>query len=151
MCCIYALLKSSKPESPNQPCNRGRRYVSHPVSQPLWAKQTYPSDPSKSSDCGDHPGSTMHPASASIHGEIHNDPCSNSMTGLARLRVAPSVEEVLLAESWAPAQLHSSALGQRMMRHRVAPSWWLGLLASWPVQHCAFAASRFGVPCARCS
>ena len=55
-----------------------------------------PSDPSKSSDCGHHHGSTKHPASESTHVENHNGPGSNSTIGRERLQVALSVEEVLL-------------------------------------------------------
>ena len=93
----------------------------------FWAStQSYTSDPSKSSDCGGRPGSTMHPANASIHGENHNDLDSSSRIGHARLRVAPSVQEEPAVESLAPALAHSLAQGQGMVRHRFAPSWMLG-------------------------
>ena len=55
-----------------------------------------PSDPSKSSDCGHHHGSTKHPANESTHGENHNGLDSNSKIGRERLQVALSVEEVPL-------------------------------------------------------
>ena len=153
MCCLLPF-KKLQPESPNQPCSRGRRYVSHPASQPLvGTMQNYPSDPNKSSDCGGHPGSTKHLAICAIHGRNHSGRGSSSMTDHDRHQVALSAEEGPLAESWAPEQADSQARGMAlwMARHRVAPSWMTGLLPSWLVLHCVFVAFHFGVPCAQCS
>ena len=92
MCCILPF-KKLQPESPNQPCSRGRRYMSHPASQPLvGTTQNYPSDPSKPSDCGGHPGSTKHLAICSIRGGNHNGHDSSSTTD-HRHQVALSAEK----------------------------------------------------------
>ena len=126
--------------------------MSHPASQPLvGTTQNYPSDPSKSSDCGGHPGSTKHLAICAILGWNHSGRGSNSMND--RHQVALSAEAVPLAEFWAPEQADSQAQGMALQvsRHRVAPSWMLGLTPDWLVLHCVFVAFHFGVPCARCS
>ena len=92
MCCIL-LFKKLQPESPNQTRSRGRRYVSHPASQPLvGTTQNYPSDPSKSSGCGGHPGSTKHLAICATRGRNHSVHDSSSTTD-HRHQVALSAEE----------------------------------------------------------